>query len=306
MSLLLLACYAAVHVPSLHAGDPLAPVWPAPPDEPKVGYLGAMTLQGLERPLDVGCAGPWLGVVDPDRRELWVVDLQRERLVRAAGGPHDPIGISVDDEGGVWTVDAATSQVFHLASGSRRWDRLELDRQLVRPTAVARWGAEELVVVDTGGHQLYRVDRTSGASSALGPGRGELGVGFNFPVDVVASGDTLWVADALNAAVQSIDGATGALTFVVGGVGVGGEHLVRPKGLAIDRLGRVHVVDGGMQHVQVYDPATRALLGRYGRPGDGPGELALPAGICINGDRVFVADSLHHHIQVYALLGAAP
>ncbi|MEQ1571974.1 MAG: hypothetical protein ABMA64_40475, partial [Myxococcota bacterium] len=67
----------------------------------------------------------------------------------------------------------------------------------------------------------------------------------------------------------------------------------------VDEWGQLHVVDAGMQHVQVYAP-DGALVGRYG----GPGQLALPSGICIDGRTVFVADSLGGRVVVFELTEA--
>lgn len=293
MMISLLACAHTVPLP-LGAPPADGPVWPAPPDPPRVAWVGAIGAPG--RPLDVGCGGGRLAIVDAER-SIRVIDAVRSRDERPRGGPRAPIGASIEPDGTVWAVDAAAGALFRLDPGGRAWSPVRVDLPLSRPTAVVRRDEQHLAVVETGAHRVSTVDLGTGGVQPLG-GRGEIGVGFNFPLDVVARDGELWVVDGMNAAVQAIaDGPPRQLVRAT---------FVRPKGLAVDHLGRLHVVDGGMQHVQVYDPATGAWLGRYGQPGDGPGELALPSGICIDGDRVYVADSLNQRIQVFALLGDAP
>ena len=300
-----LGCQHRVAIPQIADLSASAPRWPRAPDPARVAHLGALTMSepGLRRPLDVGCSGDKLAIADPDAGRVWLVDLGRERVRRAPGGPNaprQPVGVSVT-AGGVWVADAALKRIVVLEDGRRRWRALDLDAPLQRPTATTLLPDRRIVVVDTAAHRILTVDPDTGSVDA-GPARGEAGEGFNFPVDVVTAptGGVL-VADALNAAIQRLP-PSGAPAVVAGGSVEGGAALIRPKGLALDRHRRLHVVDGGMQHVQVYDPATGALLGRYGEPGGGPGQLALPSGICIDEDLVYVADSLNRRIQVYALL----
>lgn len=294
--LLAIACLRAVPLPSLV--DPPVVRWPAAPDPPRVGYVGAVELPGMLRPLDVGCGDERLAIADPERGEVWLVDTARERLVRVPRGPaspHAPVGITILPDGGLAVADGA--QILRWTPGTDRWR--PVDVLFERPTVAQPDGPDGLLVVDAAAHHLVRV--SAGPQRTVGA-RGPIGEGFNFPVDAVPDGaGGWWVVDALNAAVQHV-GDDGSTTFVAGGPGEGGAALVRPKGVAVDRWGRLHVVDGGMQHVQVY-ASDGTLVGRYGAPGQGAGELALPAGICIDGRTIYVADSLNARVQIYELIG---
>lgn len=296
----LAGCLRAVDLPSPVGAPQIR--WPPAPDEARVGYVGAVELPGMIRPLDVSCGGDRLAVADPERGEVWLVDTVARRLVhvpRGPSSPHAPVGVSVLPGGGLAVADGG--RVVRWAPGTERWRAV--DGPFTRPTAAIPTPEGGLLVVDAPEHRLVTVASADGAPATTQVGgRGAPGDGFNFPVDAAPDGDGgYWVSDALNAAVQHV-GPDGRPSFVAGGPGEGGAGMIRPKGLAVDRWGRLHVVDAGMQHVQVYT-AEGELVGRYGAPGTGPGELSLPAGICIDDRLVYVADSLNARVQVYSLLG---
>lgn len=63
------------------------------------------------------------------------------------------------------------------------------------------------------------------------------------------------------------------------------------SGLGSDAEGRIYVLDEGHQQVRVFEPNGRHRH-TLGRPGDGPGELAIPTRLLTSSDgRVTVADS---------------
>lgn len=304
----LLGCAARFIAPAFDA-PPAGPVWPPAPDAPRIAWAGELRPPGgrFVRPMDVAC-GPshQIAVADADAGSVWVFDLPRRRsfmLDTTLDGPSTPVGVALDGVGGLYIVDARRGTVLRGRS-DRRGPLVALtpEGQLTRPTAIVSRPDGSFLLVDAGAHTLARLD-ADGAVSPLAATRGAPGAGLNFPVDVaVGRAGDLFVADALNATVSHVDNA-GLLTIFAGGwpTGMRGT-LVRPKGVAFDDTGALHVVDGAMQHVEVYDDAGR-LLGRYGVPGDGDGELGLPAGICLDEDgHIFIADSLNGRVQVYTRL----
>ena len=62
-------------------------------------------------------------------------------------------------------------------------------------------------------------------------------------------------------------------------------QFARPKGIAIDRAGRMYVSDAAFQNVQVFDRGGRILMA-FGQPPDGSQGLNLPAGVAIDYDNV--------------------
>ncbi|MFZ5477448.1 MAG: SMP-30/gluconolactonase/LRE family protein [Myxococcota bacterium] len=306
--LTLLACAPKVVAPDL-GGPPPGPFWPASPEVPHVAYVGEVRPPTgvFARPIDVACgAGHVVAVADVDAGAVWVLDLSKRRGFADVATPDGrlwaPVGVAFDGGGRLYVADADRATVLR-----GRDDRRALlaavtpEGQLGRPTAVLPRTDGSLVVVDAGAHALVRVT-PAGEVEPVAAARGAAGAGFNFPVDVaIGPAGEHYVADAMNATVDRV-GPDGRVEVFTAGSPVG--SIVRPKGVAVDARGNVHVVDGAMQHVEVYDASAR-LLGRYGEPGSGPGQLGLPAGICIDADdHVFVADTLNGRVQVFRLLEA--
>ena len=77
-------------------------------------------------------------------------------------------------------------------------------------------------------------------------------------------------------------------------------HFNGPQGIAIDRAGRVYVVDTGYARVQVFDSEGR-FLRMWGTPGTGPGQFRRPWRVALDAaDNVYVTDLGNHRVQVFA------
>jgi DNA-binding beta-propeller fold protein YncE len=77
----------------------------------------------------------------------------------------------------------------------------------------------------------------------------------------------------------------------------------RPKGAAVDPAGRVYVVDGIFDNIQIFDQTGRLLM-PLGEAGSKAGEFWLPNGIAIRRDgEILVADSYNHRVQVFKYVG---
>ena len=95
--------------------------------------------------------------------------------------------------------------------------------------------------------------------------------------------------------------AVDAFHLVVGEFGgLGEEHgqLNSPVAADYGPEGRLYVLDSGNGRVQVF-----ARGGEHVATIVETGELHMPSGLCIDGDRLYVSDGLNHRIQVYDLDG---
>ena len=72
-------------------------------------------------------------------------------------------------------------------------------------------------------------------------------------------------------------------------------NFVKPKGISVDDDGRIYVVDGGTNVVQIFDDKFSSLT-YFGWPGLETGSLSGPTGI------VVTTDNLAHY-QKYAVKG---
>jgi len=93
------------------------------------------------------------------------------------------------------------------------------------------------------------------------------------------------------------------------GAGVEGGQFNSPRGIAIAEDGTTYVVDSGNQRIQVFDPEGN-FVSTIGEPGEGPGQLGIfgtgqsgAGGIAVADERLFVADTWNHRIQVFTQAG---
>ncbi len=79
--------------------------------------------------------------------------------------------------------------------------------------------------------------------------------------------------------------------------------VTHPVDLAFDASGNAYVLDKSTAQVRVYDAAWQ-LLRLVGGHGSGDAQLSGPSAIAVHEDRLFVADSANHRVQVFSLAGA--
>ncbi|MFO1414614.1 MAG: NHL repeat-containing protein [Burkholderiales bacterium] len=99
--------------------------------------------------------------------------------------------------------------------------------------------------------------------------------------------------------------ANGTPAWTVGRRGTGPLEFDHPSDVAVDRLGRVLVLDRGNARVQILDAATGQYRGAFGKPGRGPGQLQLARHIAAGSDRVYVSDAFNFRVVVFDLDGRA-
>ena len=75
-------------------------------------------------------------------------------------------------------------------------------------------------------------------------------------------------------------------------------QLNRPKGVAVDASGAVYVVDASFDNVQIFSPQGR-LLDILGHTGHGPEEFSGPTDIALDGQWLYISDTLNHCIKIF-------
>jgi DNA-binding beta-propeller fold protein YncE len=87
---------------------------------------------------------------------------------------------------------------------------------------------------------------------------------------------------------------------------IGGEVLVRPGGVAIDRENRfLYVADAGNDVVDVFDADSFKLLRQIGKPSrkhdqTDPGTFSLPESVAVDRDgNVYVTDTFNNRVEIF-------
>ncbi len=329
LAALLLACAIAAG-PARPSPGVAGPVWPAPPDPPRIRWIGSIasdrdagvkrswfdrirtTMTGeaarrLQKPLAL-CPLPEGGflVSDPGAAAVYETRPQsgQFRVFAAGGRLVSPVGIARTATGEVWVADADRGVLVRYGARGN-WKGEGGAGLLVRPAGIACDATgERIYVADAHAHRISVFDARGRHVADLGrrgTGPGE----FNFPTDVkvLPTGDLL-VCDAMNCRIQRLR-PDGTPLGAFGRAGDGRGDFGRPKGVAVDRDGHVYVVDTLYDVVQIFDAEGRLLL-VIGGTGAGAGQFNLPAGIAIGADqRVYVADTANGRVQVFQYLDAA-
>jgi DNA-binding beta-propeller fold protein YncE len=161
---------------------------------------------------------------------------------------------------------------------------------------VADYDDHRIQVFDSNGNFLFKF-------GSFGFGDGE----FRFPTGVAydPNNNRIIVTDTLNYRIQVFD-SNGNFLFKFGREGFGEFHA--PIGVAYDPNNNRIIVTGsktvfvaGIYRIQVFDSNGNFLF-KFGSGGSGDGEFNDPIGVAYdpNNNRIIVADTANHRIQVFS------
>jgi DNA-binding beta-propeller fold protein YncE len=305
-----------------------APVWPPPPAEARLAYVGELRgpadigakpsvwkrvfrlvtgesaeAEDLEKPFGLATdAAGNLVVTDTDRNEVNALDLARKKWSRwhTVNGVTfaSPVAVARSADT-IFVADSSLGCVLAFTADGKK--SLVITNELGRPVGLAVQG-ERLYVTDCARHQVLVCDLRGAVLFKFGQ-RGRGPGEFNFPTHVTVDGQgRIYVTDSLNCRVQVFD-AAGKFLRAFGSPGDGPGHFARPKGVAVDSFGHAYVVDAAFNNVQIFDDQNRLLLD-WGEAGAGAGQFALPNAIAIDAqNKIYVADAYNHRIQIFRYLG---
>lgn len=306
-------------------------IWPQPPSEPRIEYLGSVSSPedleikngfiGFLKDLAFGKEDNYMVlpmvVVANQPGQLFVADSERKLIHRfdKLNGKYtsikrkddrkfaSPVGMATDKTGNVYIVDSDLAKVFVIPVDADYASQLPLDGNFIRPTGIALdKDTGQIYVVDTGMHTVYIFNADNSLVKKFGM-RGTEDGEFNFPTYIWQNNEGRFlVTDSLNFRIQIFD-RYGRFLAKFGSAGNATGDLARPKGVAEDSLGHVYVTDSLFHNVQVFDK-TGGFLMDFGVQGSSPGEFWLPVGIFISqDDTIYVADSYNHRVQMFRYIG---
>ena len=343
----LLGCLLAMAFSALAAARDLVPqataqaakpgqvpelVWPAPPDEARVKYVGSLSsetdlaakkkrrslkdiLLGKEAKKVLGLAKPTGVCTDSKGRVLVADGLQGLVVVfdRAnrrvsvigdggAGKLQGPLDVAVDESDNIYVSDYKRRNVVVFDREGRYLLALAAPGELENPVGLAYDRKNgRILVADSKAHRVLVYGLRGGLVAKFGEGGVQEGQ-FRFPTFLAMGPDGfVYVVDTLNFRVQVFD-AEYRYYDDFGLAGVGAGQFARPKGIAVDSDKNIYVADAAFGNLQIFDQDYRLLLA-VGEGGTGPGQLTLPAGIHIDGqDFIYVADTNNGRIQIFQYL----
>ena len=92
--------------------------------------------------------------------------------------------------------------------------------------------------------------------------------------------------------------------LVIGGASEGPESFADIRGLVVDSLGRIYVLEFDAKEIRVFD-STGVFQRTLGREGQGPGEFVYPDGLMLGtSGNLWVDDPRNHRVTVFDSTGA--
>ena len=300
-------------------------VWPEPPASARIRFVTSLAprtsarrsfLRKLWNAVSGGSATPAMtspyGIAVGSRGKVYVADSagRAVHIYDLRQGAYSKMDVEGESLIGVATLadriyvtDSVAGRVICLnASWRRQWVR-GAEAGLQRPTGIVA-DNDRLHVVDTLAHRIVTFSPDGRALGSFGSRGAEPGQ-FNYPTNIARdTAGRLYVTDSMNFRLQILT-RDGRHISSFGRLGDGSGDFNRPKGVAVDGDGHIYVVEGLHDVVQIFDRDGRFLLSFAG-PGHGDGDLWLATGIAIADDRIYVADSSNHRVQVFEYLKETP
>jgi hypothetical protein len=248
------------------------------------------------RPVAVAVRSEYLYVVDAGANILYRLDMASRRLESLLDLKAEVKGevddIYVDKDFSFYLTDTAGARVIHY---DRDGDVLQVFSDyynLVWPTAVTALENGDVVVADGHFDQLLQFTSAGKLIAAYG-GRGK-GVGQFLNITTMTRGpDGYYVGARVGRRLQVLGRDGNYLYAFQEGA------AVFPAAIAVDRNNRSYVADYMDNTIKVFDRGS--LVGTIGRFGNGTGQFKRITDLWLDGNRLYIVDSLNARIQVAQL-----
>ncbi|HEX4915293.1 MAG TPA: peptidyl-alpha-hydroxyglycine alpha-amidating lyase family protein [Vicinamibacterales bacterium] len=176
------------------------------------------------------------------------------------------IGLRIDPQDNVWTIDAAANQVVKF----RPDGSIELVLGRKPETIGVRPNPPQQGAPGAPGAPAAQAGPAGGGAANRPPGSGIPGSSFNRPTDVAwDKAGNIYVADGIgtNNRIAKFD-KDGRFITHWGSTGTGPGQFAGVKGLAIDAQGNVYAADAGNKRIQAFDAEGKFLreFGNVGSP----------------------------------------
>jgi DNA-binding beta-propeller fold protein YncE len=255
----------------------------------------------IEQPEGVGCTDSGLLVVADTgggrllRLQLTettitpVTEIAVAQLVR-------PIRVRVDSAGGILALDGRQRRIVRI-SPSGEFEGF-LEPQGVSGSVVPRsfdvGAGDEVFILDVFSSRVLVIDLAGSVRREIA-----LPEEYGFFSDIaVDSGGRLYLIDSVERRVYSA--APDDTVVVPWGDSLSG-HADFPTAIAVDEGNRVYVADQNGGSILTLG-SDGSYLGPQARMGWREGFLRYPAGLCVAGGHLFVADRGNNRVQVFAIL----
>jgi len=256
-------------------------IWPQPPEEPRIRYIKSISSEtDVEKPSFVSRL-----------KSVLFGGEQKVGLVK-------PYAVHADLEGRILVADSAWGKVLVFDLKNNSFFILGVDGPgvLDKPEGVTTDSAQRIYVTDVSEKRCVVYDRNGKFLFAIG----ELGR-FERPVGIALDEGLkrIYIADARRHTVSVFDMHDGKFIFEFGNRGTEDGKFNFPVNLAVDKNGKVYVMDMFNFRVQIFDSGGK-FESKFGSVGTGLGQFSKPKGIAVDSEgHIYVVDAAFNNVQIF-------
>ncbi len=256
-------------------------VWPGPPEQPRIRFVKSVSSEAdVEKPSFM--------------KRLKTVLVGKE----PQPGLDKPYAVHADRDGRLLVADSAWGKILVFDFKDNNFFIVGVDGPgvLNKPQGVTTDSARRIYVTDVAEKRGIVFDPAGKFLFAFGEqGRLERPVGIALNENL----KRIYVTDTRRHSVSVFDMQSGKFLFEFGERGTADGKFNFPVNLAVDKNGKVFVMDMFNFRVQAFD-ADGKFESKFGSVGDGLGQFSKPKGIALDSEgHIYVADAAFNNIQIF-------
>lgn len=243
----------------------------------------------LKNPLSAASYRGIVAVTDSDRGAIKFYRKDGSYLTTINVGQNSYlVALAFNREGTLFASDKATGNVYVYPTLKSAEGSFKLKLKKVRPLSLAT-DETSLYIIDSLTRQLLVVPFDKIRSSLEPAGFGS----FNYANGLAVNDKKIFVADSNNGRVK-------VLTVKGKALKQWKQKFSLPRGLAVDSLNRVHVVDTFANQVSVFDTEGNYMFS-YGQAGSEDSQFYFPNGIAIDSQsgHIYITDKTNNRVVVF-------
>ncbi len=169
------------------------------------------------------------------------------------------------------------------------------DGKLLNPLGIAVDVGNVIYVADAQQGRVFGYDRNGALLLSFGK-TGDLAYPMGIAID--KRRNRIYIADSHAHLVKTFT-MLGDRLFDIGGDGKADQRLTSPAGIALDREGRIHVLDSQSRRISIYEPDGK-FLRTFPLSRGGVGDSIKPRGIAVDSaGHIYVSDGVNNNILIF-------
>jgi len=289
------------------------PVFPSPPAQPRVQFLTSFSNSSqilgkrsgfmgyifgkapeypINKPYGITVHKNKIYICDTMLPGLEIIDLKNRTFKYFTPGGLGkfikPLNCALDSLDRLYVADAGRKQVV-VFDKDLNYIMAVNNGEKYKPTDVEIYNGH-VWICDLGGHLIEERNPQTMKVLQKFPTNSKNTKEYLFsPTNIALFKDKIYVTDTGDTRVKVFT-LSGDFTGMIGSFGKHAGQFVRPKGIALDKLGNIIVTDAAFENAQIFDNTGRVLMS-FGSGNQGKGYMSLPASVIVDYQNLYFFNS---------------